>query len=126
MQHLKKHLRFNRTASHRKAMIMNLCRALIKNGRIKTTKAKARILRSVAEKLITRAKKNTLPAKRTAAAFLKNWDMIPKLFNEIAPSFKNRPGGYTRMIKLGFRESDSAEEVYLELIRETKKEKASK
>ncbi len=121
MRHLKKHIKINRTAAHRKSMISNMLNSLYKYEKIKTTKAKAKLLKPIAEKLITKAKTNTLHSKRQVYKFLKRWDQIPKLFDKIAPRYKERPGGYTRIISLGFRDSDGAEMVYLELVEEFEK-----
>ncbi len=123
MRHLKKHNKLNRSAAHRQALVSNLCCEIIKRNRIKTTKAKAKLVKPIIERLITRAKNNTLANKRIVAQYLRGWSLVPKLFNDIAPSFKERAGGYSRIIKLGFRESDSAEIVYIELLHELKKSK---
>ncbi len=124
MRHRKKRLKLNRLPSQRNAMLVNMAKSLFLKGRIKTTLAKAKILRPFVEKLITKAKNNTLHSKRIVAQRLRGWDVIPKLFNEIAPKYSNRPGGYTRIIKLGFRNSDSAEMAIIELVQEELKEKS--
>lgn len=117
MRHLKKRLKINRTSAHRDSMLVNMLNSFLKYERIKTTKAKAKLLKPVIEKIITKAKKdNTLHTKRLVYRYLRKWDMIPKLFEKIAPRYKNRPGGYTRIVPVGFRDSDGAEMVYLELV----------
>lgn len=117
MRHLKKRLKINRTSAHRDAMLVNMLNSFLKYEKIKTTKAKAKLLKPVIEKIITKAKKdNTLHTKRMVYRYLRKWDMIPKLFENIAPRYKNRPGGYTRIVPIGFRDSDGAEMVYLELV----------
>ncbi len=118
MRHLKKRLKLSRKTAHRNAVISNMLNSLFRYEKIKTTKAKAKLLRPIAEKLITKAKKNTLHSKRYVFRYLRRWDMIPKLFNDIAPRYINRPGGYTRIVKLGYRESDGAEMVQIELVEE--------
>jgi len=116
MRHLKKRLKINRTAAHRDAMIANMLNSLFKYEKIKTTKAKAKLLKPVAEKIITKSKNDTLASRRYVHKYLRRWDLIPKLFNDIGKRYKERPGGYTRIIPLGFRESDNAEMVILELV----------
>lgn len=118
MRHLKKRFRIGGFASHNRAVFINLCKSIIKHGRIKTTKAKARIVRPMIEKLVTKAKNNTLHSKRVVSRKLKSWDSIPKLFDEISPKFKDRPGGYTRIINIGYRNTDGAEIAILEFIEE--------
>lgn len=118
MRHLKKRIKLSRQTSHRNAVLVNLCKAVIRHGRIKTTKTKAKMVQPYIEKLVTRAKDNTLHNKRIVASRMKSWDIIPKLFDKIGPAFKERPGGYTRIIKLGFRNSDGAEMVIFEFIEE--------
>ncbi len=116
MRHLKKKNKLSRPAAHRDAVVANLCKSLIRYGRIKTTKAKAKLMQPFIEKIITRSKNNNLHSKRIAASRLKSWEPIPKLFDQIGPKFKSRAGGYTRIIKLGFRNSDGAEIVLLEFL----------
>ena len=118
MRHRKKRLKLNRLPHQRNALIVNMTKSLFLHGRIKTTLAKAKLVKPFAEKIITRAKINNLHQKRIVASKLRGWDVIPKLFNEIGPKFANRPGGYTRIIKLGYRDSDSAEMAILELVQE--------
>jgi len=116
MRHLKKRIKLSRFSSHRNAVVVNLSQSLIKHGRVRTTKAKARIVQSFIEKLVTRAKSNSLHAKRIVASKLRSWECIPKLFDRIGPKFNTRAGGYTRIIKIGFRSSDGAEMVLLEFV----------
>lgn len=108
--------RLERTAAHRKALHRNMVTALFKYERITTTKAKALEIRRSAEKLITRAKEDTVHNRRLVARRLFDEDMVTKLFTNIALRMKDRPGGYTRILKLGERSGDAAEMVILELV----------
>ena len=103
-------------SAHRKSMLRNLVTDLFRYGRIQTTDCRAKEARREAEKMITLAKKNTLAAKRQALAYIKDEDVVAKLFNEIAPKYEERHGGYTRILKLGPRKGDVAEAVFLELV----------
>src|SRR6185503_1207090 len=114
MRHLKRTAKLGRTSSHRNAMLANLVCSLIKEKRVITTLAKAKAARSVAEKMVTLGKSGTIHHRRLAAARLHQEDAVKILFNEIAPSQKTRPGGYTRIIKLHRRQGDAAEEAILE------------
>jgi len=114
MRHLKRTAKLGRTGSHRNAMLANLVCSLIKHKRVKTTLAKARAARSVAEKMVTLGKKGTIHDRRLAAARLHQEDAVRILFNEIAPSQKQRRGGYTRIIKMSERQGDAAQWVILE------------
>src|ERR1700749_4500203 len=117
MRHQKDRRKLSRSASHRKALFMNLSREVINHERIKTTQAKAKAVKPEVEKLITLAKRGDLHARRQALATLHNDKFIVhKLFDEVAPRYATRPGGYTRIVKLGPRRSDSTEMVYLELV----------
>jgi large subunit ribosomal protein L17 len=116
MRHRKKVKKLGRTASHRRATLRNLASALINHHQIKTTLAKAKASRSNIEKLITTGKKDSVHARRQAFKFLQNRTLVKKLFDEIAPSFANRNGGYTRIVKLGPRMGDSAEMAILQLV----------
>ncbi len=107
--------KFGRESAQRKALLKSLATALIINGRIKTTEAKAKSLRPEFEKLITKAKKNTVHAKRLVNGIL-NKNVAKKLFSEIAPRYASRHGGYTRIIKLGARKSDGARMAYIEIV----------
>ena len=103
-------------SAHRRSMLRNLVTDLFKYGRIQTTDCRAKEARREAEKLITLAKKNDLHAKRQALAYIKDEDVVAKLFDEIAPKYDERHGGYTRILKLGPRQGDVAESVFLELV----------
>jgi len=117
MRHGKAHRRFNRDTSHRKAMLANLTLSLIEHEQIVTTLPKAKELRSVAEKLITMAKKGSLHARRLVTARLMNNEvLVKKLFDTIAPRYKTRMGGYTRVLKAGFRPGDGAPVAVIELV----------
>ncbi|MDB6131418.1 MAG: ribosomal protein [Verrucomicrobiales bacterium] len=116
MRHLKRTAKLGRTGSHRNAMLANLVCSLIIHKRVKTTLSKARAARSVAEKVMTLGKTGTLHARRLAAARLHQEDAVRILFNEIAPSQKERRGGYTRIVKLNQRQGDAAELAILELV----------
>lgn len=106
----------SRTASHRKAMHRNMVTSLFKFERVTTTKAKALEVRRTAEKLITRSKVDSVHNRRQVARFISDDAIVAKLFNEIGPRMKDRQGGYTRVLKLGFREGDAAEVAILELV----------
>ncbi|MDR3311550.1 MAG: 50S ribosomal protein L17 [Spirochaetaceae bacterium] len=106
----------SRTAAHRRAMIRNMVTSLFRYGRITTTKAKALEVRKFAEKLITRSKVDTVHNRRQAARFISDKTILAKLFLDIGQRMKNRLGGYTRILKLGFREGDAAEIVLFELV----------
>jgi large subunit ribosomal protein L17 len=118
MRHQKTRHKLSRDSAHRKALLANLCVEVIDHERIKTTEAKAKALKPELEKLITLAKKGDLHARRQAISTLQHPDkgVIYKLFEEIAPRYTERPGGYTRILKLGPRSSDATEMVYIELV----------
>ena len=116
MRHHRSGRKLGRDASHRKALYANLAGALIEHGRIKTTEAKAKAVKPFAEQMITLGKRGDLSARRKALAELRSPDVVSHLFAESAPRFAERPGGYTRIIKLGQRQGDAAEMVYLELV----------
>jgi large subunit ribosomal protein L17 len=140
MRHLKRTAKLGRTGTHRNAMLANLVRSLIKHKRVQTTLAKARAARPVAEKIVTLGKRGTLQARRLVAARLhaparshfkgtpkvkgkvlrekwrQNEDVVRILFEEIAPTFKSRPGGYTRIVKLHPRQGDAAQLAILEFV----------
>jgi large subunit ribosomal protein L17 len=116
MRHQKHTRKLGRTSQHRDAMLANLVASLILHKRVKTTLAKAKAARPLAEKLVTLGKNGTLHARRLAVAKIGQRDVIAKLFREIAPGFKDRKGGYTRIIKLGPRQSDSAPVALLEWV----------
>lgn len=116
MRHRKKGRKLNRSASHRRAMLRNMASSLFLHGRIETTTAKAKELRPYAERLITLAKRGDLHARRLAAAKMQGRDAVGKLFDEIGPRYQDRPGGYTRILKLGARKGDAAEMALIELV----------
>jgi len=116
MRHRKAGRKLGRTSSHRKAMFMNMAQALIKHEQIITTLPKAKELRPVVEKLITLGKKGGLANRRRAIAQLQNEDMAAKLFDVLAERYADRPGGYIRVLKAGFRQSDSAPLAVIELV----------
>jgi large subunit ribosomal protein L17 len=116
MRHQRRGRKLGRDAAHRKALYANLASALIDHGRIQTTQAKAKEVRPIVEQMITLGKRGDLPAQRQAVAFLRSKATAHRLFAEIAPRFADRPGGYTRIVKLGPRQGDAAEMVYLELV----------
>ena len=117
MRHQRKRHKLSRTASHRKALLRNLCKEVIDHERIETTEAKAKAVKPEIEKLITLAKRGDQHARRQAMSQLgQDKFVVYKLFEEIAPRYAERPGGYTRILKLGPRRSDSTEMVFLELV----------
>ena len=116
MRHQKKTVKLGRTAEHRKALLANQVCSLIQHQRIKTTLAKAKAVRPLAEKMVTLGKKNSLHARRTALAVLRQKDAVRKLFADIAPRSAERKGGYTRIIKLGERKSDAAHVAFIEWV----------
>ena len=116
MRHQKNTRKLGRTSQHRDAMLANLVASLIKHKRVKTTLAKAKAARPLAEKLVTLGKGGTLHDRRLAVAKIGQKDVVGKLFKEIAPGFKDRKGGYTRIVKLGPRQSDSAPVAFLEWV----------
>jgi large subunit ribosomal protein L17 len=116
MRHQKKTVKLGRTAEHRKALLANQVCSLIEHQRIKTTLAKAKAVRPLAEKMVTLGKKGSLHARRTALAVLRQKDAVKKLFEDIAPRSATRNGGYTRIVKLGARKSDSAPVAFIEWV----------
>ncbi len=116
MRHRKAGRKLGRNTAHRKALLRNMVTALFEQGRIQTTDAKAKEVRRVAEKLITKARRGTLHARRQALAYVRGRDAVARLFEEIAPRYRERPGGYTRIIKLGRRRGDNAPLSILELV----------
>lgn len=116
MRHQKKSIKLGRTAEHRKSLLANQVCSLIEHQRIKTTLAKAKAVRPLAEKMVTLGKKNTLHARRMAFAVLRQKDAVKRLFDDVAPRAASRNGGYTRIIKLGQRKSDSAPVAFLEWV----------
>ena len=116
MRHRKAGRKLNRNSSHRRAMFRNMTASLIQHELIKTTLPKAKELRRVAEPLITLAKEDTVAKRRLAFARLRDKDAVGKLFTEIAPRYAQRPGGYLRILKCGFRPGDKAPMAYVELV----------
>ncbi len=116
MRHRVKGRKLNRTESHRNALLRNLAASLLKHKRIKTTLAKAKELRSFVEPLITKAKKNDLHSRRMVLREIYEKDVVNELFSEIVPKISDRPGGYTRVVKLGNRNGDAAPMAILELV----------
>jgi large subunit ribosomal protein L17 len=116
MRHGNAHRKLNRTAEHRRAMFANMAVALIKHEQIMTTLPKAKDLRSVVEKLITLGKRGDLHARRQAIAQIRDIDIVKKLFEVIGPRYKDRNGGYTRVLKAGYRHGDSAPVAVIELV----------
>lgn len=116
MRHRKKTVKLGRSQAHRDSLLANQVCSLIEHARIKTTLAKAKATKPLAEKMLTLGKKGDLHSRRIAIAYLKQKDIVKKLFTEIAPASAERKGGYTRIIKLGARQSDSAPMAYLEWV----------
>jgi large subunit ribosomal protein L17 len=116
VRHRRTGRKLGRTSAHRKALYSNLAGALIEHGRIRTTLAKAKEVRPVVEEMITLAKRGDVAAHRQAVAFLRSKPVAHTLFAEVAPRFGDRPGGYTRIVRIGPRAGDAAEMVYLELV----------
>ena len=108
--------KLNRTSEHRQAMLRNMCNSLLQHEAIKTTVPKAKELRRVVEPLITLAKDATLANRRLAFNRLRDRDIVTKLFNELGPRYKARPGGYLRILKFGFRQGDAAPMALVELV----------
>ena len=108
--------KLGRTTAHRKAMLRGMVTYLLENGSIETTLTRAKEVRSVAEKMITLGKKKTLASRRAALAYITKEEVVTKLFNEIAPSYQDRNGGYTQIFKLGPRRGDAAEMALIKLI----------
>jgi large subunit ribosomal protein L17 len=116
MRHQKKRNKLSRDAGHRKALIRNLCGQVLQHERVRTTEAKAKVIKPEVEKLITLAKRGDLHARRQALAALRSNHVVHRLFADVAPRFAERPGGYTRIVRIGPRQGDAAEMVYLELV----------
>ena len=116
MRHRRSGRKLGRDAAHRKALYANLAGALIEHGRIKTTEAKAKEVRPIAEQMITLGRRGDLASRRRALAYLRSQEVVHTLFADVAPRFADRPGGYSRIVKLGPRPGDAAQMVYLELV----------
>jgi large subunit ribosomal protein L17 len=116
MRHGKTGKKLGRDSSHRRALYANLACSLIEHGRIRTTEAKAKAVKPYAEKLITLGRRGDLHARRQALSELRSQEIVHQLFSDVGPRMAERPGGYTRIVKLGTRLGDAAEMVYLELV----------
>lgn len=116
MRHRKSGRKFNMNSSHRKALFSNMANSLFKHELIKTTLPKAKELRSFAEPLITLSKEDNVAKRRLAFARLRDREVVTKLFNELGPRYKNRAGGYLRIMKCGFKTGDNAPMAYVELV----------
>jgi LSU ribosomal protein L17P len=126
MRHQVKKGYLQRNSAHRRALLRNLVTSLVERERVRTTVAKAKNLRPVAEKMITLGKKGTLSARRQALAYFTKESAVKKLFSDIGPRFSERPGGYTRVVRLDRRDGDGAEMAYIELVGAEYKKKAKK
>jgi large subunit ribosomal protein L17 len=118
--------KLGRTTSHRKAMLRTMVTSLLKHEQIKTTDMKAKELRKVAEKMITLCKRGDLHARRQAAAYVRDREMVGKLFGELSVRYRDRSGGYTRIVKMGHRVGDNAPMSIIEFVRDEKTEKEKK
>jgi large subunit ribosomal protein L17 len=116
MRHHRSGRKLGRDSSHRKALYSNLAGSLIEHGRIRTTEAKAKSVKPIVEQMITLGRKGDVHARRQALAYLRSQDVVYRLFSDVAPRFADRPGGYTRIVKIGPRQGDAADMVYLELV----------
>jgi large subunit ribosomal protein L17 len=116
MRHLKQGRKLGRTTAHRKALLRNLATALFEHERIVTTEPKAKELRRIADKLVTLGKRGNLHARRQALQVVRSNAVVRKLFNEVAPRFAGRQGGYTRILRLGYRPGDAAAMAVIELV----------
>ena len=118
--------KLGRSTSHRKAMLRTMVTSFLKHEKIKTTDLKAKELKKVAEKMITLGKRGDLHARRQAAAFVREWEMVGKLFGELTDRYRDRSGGYTRIVKMGYRAGDNAPMSIIEFVRDAEAEKAKK
>jgi len=116
VRHQRSGRKLGRDSAHRKALYANLVCSLVEHGRIRTTEAKAKEVRPVAEEMITLGRRGDVAAARQAVAFLRSKPVVRKLFADVAPRFADRPGGYTRIVKIGPRQGDAAPMAYLELV----------
>ena len=116
MRHRKKIAKLGRNAAHRKAMLRNLATDLLRHERVTTTLSKAKAVRRVAERLVTLGKRDTLHARRHAARLIRDKDVLSKVFNELAPRYAERPGGYTRIMRLSTRAGDRAVMAIIEMV----------
>jgi large subunit ribosomal protein L17 len=116
MRHLKKGRSLGRKSSHRKALLCNLAVSILTHGRVRTTEAKAKEVRGLVDRIITWGKRGDVHARRLAARQVRSRTIVKKVFDELAPRYRDRPGGYTRIMKIGFRHGDNAPEVIMELV----------
>jgi large subunit ribosomal protein L17 len=116
MRHLKKGRSLNRKSSHRKALLCNLAVSILTNGRVRTTEAKAKEVRGLVDRIITWGKRGDVHARRLAVRQVRSRTIVKKVFDELAPRYRDRPGGYTRIMKIGFRHGDNAPVVIMELV----------
>src|SRR5438445_4927816 len=116
MRHQRAGKKLGRDSAHRKALYANLACSLIEHGRIKTTEAKAKAVKPFAEQMISLGKRGDLHARRQALSHLRSQEIVHRLFADVGPRFAGRPGGYSRIVKLGPRQGDAADMVYLELV----------
>src|ERR671919_3156237 len=116
MRHHRAGKKLGRDSAHRRALYANLACALIEHGRIKTTEAKAKAVKPIAEQMITLGRRGDLAARRQAVAYLRSKDVVHRLFTDVGPRMRDRPGGYSRIVKIGPRQGDAADMVYLELV----------
>jgi len=126
MRHGKAGSKLGRTSSHRKAMLRNMVTSFLKYEKVKTTDVKAKELRKVAEKMITLGKRGDLHARRQALAFVRDPAVVAKLFSELSERYRQRPGGYTRIVKMGYRTGDNAPLSSIEFIDAVQKKKPKK
>ncbi|MDQ0286126.1 large subunit ribosomal protein L17 [Desulfofundulus luciae] len=108
--------KLGRNTGHRRAMLRNLVTSLFRENRIQTTEPRAKEVKSIADKMVTLAKRGDLAARRQALAYIYDERVVRKLFNDLAPRYADRPGGYTRIVKMGYRRGDAAPMVILELV----------
>jgi large subunit ribosomal protein L17 len=116
VRHQRAGKKLGRDSAHRRALYANLAGQLIEHGRIKTTEAKAKAVKPIAEQMITLGRRGDLHARRQALAFLRSQNVVHRLFDDVGPRFADRPGGYSRIVKIGPRPGDAAQMVYLELV----------
>ena len=122
MRHQRSGKKLGRTSAHRRSLYANLAGALIEHGRIKTTEAKAKAVKPLAEQMITLGRRGDIAARRQAIATLRSKDVVHQLFADVAPRFADRPGGYTRIVKLGPRKGDAAPMALIEFVGEAEEE----
>ncbi len=126
MRHGVSFRKLNRSVAHRRAVLRNLATSFFRHGRFETTLAKAKALRGVTEQLITIAREDTLPARRKVYSYLQDKDVVHKLFAEIGPKYRSRPGGYTRVVRSRYRHGDAAPMAVISLVEEAQKSASRK